>query len=129
MKTLVRILCAALAIGAGVQAAQAEAPSPKALASISSSTSPSFSPDGSKIAFISNATGMPQVWIVSSDGAQLQQLTYLTDPVQSVYWSPKGDWLAYDVAPGGGLNVQVYVVHPDGAGAKLLTAGGEVNAD
>ncbi|MEQ1781951.1 MAG: S9 family peptidase [Hyphomonadaceae bacterium] len=127
MMTLVRVLCAALAIGAGAQAAQAEEPSPKALASISSATSPSFSPDGSKIAFVSNATGMPQVWIVSSDGAELQQLTHLTDPVQSVYWSPKGDWLAYDVAPGGGLNVQVYVVHPDGAGAKLLTAGGEVN--
>jgi Tol biopolymer transport system component len=47
--------------------------------------------------------------------------------VQSVHWSPSGDWLAYDVAPGGGLNVQIYVMKPDGSSVKRLTAGGDEN--
>ena len=62
-----------------------------------------------------------------SAGGGAVQVTRLDDPVQSVSWSPKGDWLAYDVAPGGGLNVQVYVAHADGSGAKLLTKGGQDN--
>ena len=55
------------------------------------------------------------------------QVTKLGDPVQSVAWSPAGDWLAYDVAPGGGLNVQVHVVRPDGSGDRMVTTGGASN--
>jgi dipeptidyl aminopeptidase/acylaminoacyl peptidase len=99
----------------------------EAIAKIRSATSPSFSPDGKRIAFISNASGSPQVWIMPAAGGEARQLTDLPDPVQSVRWSPRGDWLAYDVAPGGGLNVQVYVMRPDGTGAKRLTAGGQEN--
>jgi dipeptidyl aminopeptidase/acylaminoacyl peptidase len=122
-----RMACAALLIGGAAAGARAADLSPKSLASIGSSTSPTFSPDGATIAFVSNASGLPQIWTVSSHGGEPKQLTHLADPVQSVHWSPKGDWLAYDVAPGGGLNVQVYAIHPDGMGVKLLTAGGQVN--
>jgi dipeptidyl aminopeptidase/acylaminoacyl peptidase len=98
----------------------------KAIASIRSSMGASPSPDGKRTAFISNASGSPQVWILG-EGAAPAQLTRLTDPVQSVAWSPAGDWLAYDLAPGGGLNVQVQVVRPDGTGDRLVTAGGQSN--
>jgi dipeptidyl aminopeptidase/acylaminoacyl peptidase len=124
---IVHTFLVALLVAGGASSSVAAELSPKALASIGSSTSPSFSPDGGTIAFVSNASGLPQIWTVSSGGGQPKQLTHLADPVQSVHWSPKGDWLAYDVAPGGGLNVQVYAIHPDGSGAKLLTAGGQVN--
>lgn len=97
-----------------------------AIAGIRSSTGASPSPDGKRIALISNASGSPQVWIRAADGA-LTQVTKLPDPVQSVVWSPAGDWLAYDVAPGGGLNVQVHLVCPDGSGDRLVTAGGQSN--
>ena len=89
--------------------------------------SASFSPDGTQVAYISNASGSPQVWVVPAAGGAPVQVTRLPDPVQSVAWSPTGDRLAYEVAPGGGLNVQVYVARADGSDAKLVTAGGEVN--
>jgi dipeptidyl aminopeptidase/acylaminoacyl peptidase len=96
-----------------------------AIAAIRSSTGASHSPDGTRIAFISNASGSPQVWVLGADGPT--PVTKLGDPVQSVAWSPTGDWLAYDVAPGGGLNVQVHVIRSDGSGDRLVTAGGASN--
>jgi dipeptidyl aminopeptidase/acylaminoacyl peptidase len=99
----------------------------EAIAKMRSASSPSFSPDGARIAFISNVSGSPQVWTMPAGGGSPTQVTRLSDPVQSVHWSPRGDWLAYDVAPGGGLNVQVYVARSDGSAAKLLTKGGTDN--
>jgi len=100
----------------------------EAIARIKSAASPSWSPDGTQLAYISNASGSPQVWVISTaPGGAPKQVTKLADPVQSVAWSPAGDWLAYDVAPRGGLNVQVWLAHPDGSGAKLVTGGGADN--
>jgi Tol biopolymer transport system component len=48
--------------------------------------------------------------------------------ISAVAWSPDGVWLAFVLAPGGGMNTQVYVVHPDGTGLRRLTAGGKENA-
>lgn len=96
-----------------------------AIAAIRSSTGASHAPDGKSIAYISNASGSPQVWVLGVDGPV--QVSRLADPVQSVDWSPAGGWLAYDTAPGGGLNVQVHVVRPDGTGDRLVTSGGASN--
>jgi dipeptidyl aminopeptidase/acylaminoacyl peptidase len=90
-------------------------------------TAPSFSPDGKRIAFLTNISGLPQAWIVSANGGWPDQVTALEDPVSRVLWSPNGDWLALEVAPGGGLNSQVYVVRPDGTGLRRLTDGGKDN--
>ena len=54
-------------------------------------------------------------------------MTALDDPVSSVEWSPSGDWLAISVAPGGGMNGQIYLVRPDGTGLKRYTPGGKDN--
>lgn len=96
----------------------------EAIAEIRSATHPGFSPDASRLAFVSNASGQPQVWVMPASGDAPQELTRHKDPVLSVHWSPKGDWLAYEVAPGGGLNVQVHVMRPDGSESRQLTAAG-----
>ncbi|HEX7287623.1 MAG TPA: S9 family peptidase [Candidatus Angelobacter sp.] len=88
---------------------------------------PSFSPDGKWVSFITNISGAPQVWTVPVEGGYPRMVTNGDDPVVSQQWSPAGDLLAVTIAPGGGLNSQVYVVKPDGTGMRLLTQGGKDN--
>jgi dipeptidyl aminopeptidase/acylaminoacyl peptidase len=87
--------------------------------------SPSFSPDGKAIAFVSNLSGLPQVWTVPAAGGFPRMVTSSDDPVGGVEWSPDGKWIAFTLAPGGGMNAQVFLVRPDGMGLTRLTAGGK----
>ncbi|HLW52930.1 MAG TPA: S9 family peptidase [Candidatus Angelobacter sp.] len=87
----------------------------------------SFSPDGKWVAFVSNLSGVPQLWVVPEEGGYPRMVTNGDDPVVGAEWSPASDWLAVNIAPGGGLNSQVYVVKPDGAGLRRLTLGGKDN--
>jgi dipeptidyl aminopeptidase/acylaminoacyl peptidase len=89
--------------------------------------SPSFSPDGTRLAFVSNLSDVPQIWTVDTKSGWPVLVTALDDPVDSVTWSPDGQWLAFAVAPGGGMNLQIYLVRPDGTGLRRLTDGGKEN--
>lgn len=97
------------------------------MARVGSASSPSFSPNGKWVSFISNISGSPQVWVAPAEGGYPRMVTNGDDPVIQAYWSPASDWVAVTIAPGGGLNTQVYVVKPDGTGMRLLTKGGEDN--
>ena len=59
------------------------------------SMQPQFSPDGSEIAFISDAGGGDNIWIMQADGSDAKQLTeedfrLLNNP----WWSPDGQYIA-----------------------------------
>jgi imidazolonepropionase-like amidohydrolase/Tol biopolymer transport system component len=59
------------------------------------SMQPRFSPDGAEIAFISDAGGGDNIWIMQADGNDARQLTkedfrMLNNP----YWSPDGSYIA-----------------------------------
>ncbi|MFQ5701618.1 MAG: S9 family peptidase [Acidobacteriota bacterium] len=97
------------------------------LAKVGACWSPSFSPDGRQLSFVSNLTGVPQVWTVSVEGGWPRRVTALDDAVGGVTWSPAGKWLAFSLAPGGGMNQQVYLIHPDGTKLRRLTDGGREN--
>ncbi|HKC02199.1 MAG TPA: S9 family peptidase [Sphingomicrobium sp.] len=127
-----RIFCAALlAAAALVRPASAQnadvAKKVEALGKISSATSPTFSPDSRRMAYLSNESGSPQIWVRDLSTGAARQVTNLVDPVGSVFWSPASDRLAYSVLPGGGLNTQIWVINADGSGAVRLTPGGKEN--
>ncbi|MBN1536913.1 MAG: S9 family peptidase [Anaerolineales bacterium] len=89
---------------------------------------PVFSPDGTQLAFLSDLSGLPQVWRVPVCGGWPTPITVLDDPVSKVVWSPAGEWLAFGVAPAGGMNEQIFIVRPDGSDLRCLTNGGnEIN--
>ncbi len=97
------------------------------MAKICACWSPSFSPDGKYIAFISNLNGIPQVWTVSTTGGWPKLATSTNDQIYAVSWAPTDEWLSYSLAPGGGMNTQIYLVKPNGTQSKLLTKGGKEN--
>src|ERR1700719_3414641 len=97
------------------------------LARVGNANSPSFSPDGKWISFIANLSGTPQVWVVSSAGGYPRMVTNGNDPVTQAEWSPASDWIVVGIAPGGGLNTQLYIVKPDGTAMRRLTDGAQDN--
>jgi Tol biopolymer transport system component/DNA-binding winged helix-turn-helix (wHTH) protein len=65
-----------------------------------------FSPDGSKIAFMSSRNGFSEIWIANSDCSSPVQLTaFKQHTVGSPKWSPDGKWLAFDRAVKGQTDV------------------------
>jgi Tol biopolymer transport system component len=88
---------------APVAAADANATPPKVLiASFGRNDSPRYSPDGKKIAFISDRSGSWELWVSDSDGHDLRQITSFGGPVVGTpHWSPDGRYLVFDARPNG----------------------------
>ncbi len=51
---------------------------------------PSWSPDGKSIAYISDATGEYEVYLVPQMGGTAEKLTSAKQPIDSITWSPDG---------------------------------------
>ena len=97
------------------------------LAKVGYCVGPSFSANGERVAFVSDLSGVPQAWTVAVEGGWPERVSALDDQVVGLEWSPRGDRIALVVAPGGGLNTQVYVVRPNGSDLRRLTPGGKEN--
>ena len=81
---------------------------------------PQISPDGDRIAFESDRSGSPEVWVCDRDGRRPVQLTSFVDlNAVSPCWSPDGRWIAFDAAPDG--NPDIYVISADGGSPRPLT--------
>jgi Tol biopolymer transport system component len=64
--------------------------------------SPSFSPDGRTIAFVSDRSGNPEVWFSDSDGMNLRQRTHFGGPwLGTIRWAPDGSTIVFDARPNG----------------------------
>ncbi len=58
-------------------------------------TTPRWSKEGDRIAYISNATGVPQVFVRWMASGEVAQVTHLTEPPSGLAWSPDGSHLAF----------------------------------
>ena len=89
--------------------------------------SPTFSPAGDQLAFVSDLNGSPQVWSIPLEGGFPRAISAFEEQVNAVVWSPAGDWLAVESALGGGMNAQIDILRPDGGERRRLTAAGTTN--
>ncbi len=91
---------------------------------VRSAGSPSFSPDGSRIAFSTQITGSPQLWVTDARGGWPTQLTF-GESVTFHQWSPAGDWIIYGTDRGGNEREGFYLISPDGTVERELLAPSE----
>jgi acylaminoacyl-peptidase len=67
----------------------------RALASGSNNySSPQWSPDGTRLLYVSDANGSSQIWVRWMDTGQDAELTNLTESPGGLTWSPDGRWIA-----------------------------------
>lgn len=84
--------------------------------------SPSFSPDGSKMAFVSDMYGSPQVFIKDLSSGDVKRLTYSGSYNTSPSFSPKGDLIAFVSKINGSF--EICTMNVDGSNQRVLTSGG-----
>jgi TolB protein len=89
-------------------------------------TSPSFSPDGKQVVFMSPRPLTPQLYTMNVDGTGLRLLTPVVAGKRSYRtgadWSPKGDLIAYQQQNG---DFQVWVIGVKDRVMRQLTNEGE----
>lgn len=95
-------------------------------------TNPVWSPDGSKIAFVSNRDSLFAIYIMNADGSNAHLVTSSVQDPGALAWSPAGDKIAFSAGTRAvvGLakpSVQIYTVKIDGSELTRLTSEGEIN--
>jgi dipeptidyl aminopeptidase/acylaminoacyl peptidase len=88
---------------------------------VRSAGGPSFSPDGKRLAYLTNVTGTSQVWITDLPMGEPKQITDYEDNVSFVRWLPDGKGLIFGKAIGGNENTQFFRISADGGDARELT--------
>jgi hypothetical protein len=83
---------------------------------------PAWSPDGRKIAFVSERDRNYGIYVMNADGSGQRRLTGNADPNAGQAWSPDGRKIAF-LRPGGRTS-ELYVMNADGSGQRRLTQRG-----
>ncbi|MCK7470412.1 MAG: hypothetical protein MZU95_06115 [Desulfomicrobium escambiense] len=81
-------------------------------------TSPSFSPDGTKMVFVSDMFGSPQVFIKDLSSGEAKRLTYSGNYNTSPSFSPKGDLIAFVAKINGSF--EICTMNIDGSNQRVL---------
>lgn len=80
-----------------------------------------FSPNGKTLAFLTDITGMPQVWTVLVAGGWPDQRTFGADRVAGLNYAPVGDRLLFQMDTGGDERIQLYLLEDEGTRLTALT--------
>jgi dipeptidyl aminopeptidase/acylaminoacyl peptidase len=82
----------------------------------------SFSPDGRRVSFLTEITGVPQVWEVGAEGASWpEQLTFYEERVSDAAYSPTENRLLFGMDAGGNERSQLFLLE-DGEVTDLTRA-------
>ncbi|MDP1975797.1 MAG: Tol-Pal system protein TolB, partial [Alphaproteobacteria bacterium] len=90
-------------------------------ANTSLNTSPSLSPDGSKVVFNSDRGGSQQLYVMNADGSDQKRISFNGTKYATPVWSPLGDLIAFTKVFNGQYHIGV--MRPDGSNERILTKG------
>ena len=97
-----------------------------AMGRIGTSADGRYSPDGQWIAFLTNISGVPQVWRIPAGGGYPRAVSAGPDAASGLRWSPDGR-LAYAVSPGGGYNARLMLTTVNGTDTVQMDDDGDAN--
>ena len=89
---------------------------------LDSTSAPTWSPDGRRIAFTSyhgRYGGNGEVYVMDADGSNVTRLTNNPERDEYLAWSPDGQRIAFDSVRGG--TEDIYVMNVDGSNVTRLT--------
>jgi Tol biopolymer transport system component len=84
-------------------------------------SSAAWSPDGRKMAFVSDRDGNAEIYVMNADGSAQRRLTRNPASDADPVWSPDGRKIAFVNGAGQLENSGVYVMNADGSGQRRLT--------
>jgi Tol biopolymer transport system component/DNA-binding winged helix-turn-helix (wHTH) protein len=91
-----------------------------AVASSRRESTPQLSPDGRRMAFVSDRSGTWEIWLADADGSNAAQLTFLATSSGAPCWSPDGQYITFQAVIGGQRDV--YLVSAAGGQPRNLTS-------
>lgn len=91
------------------------------LSSTQQDSAPAYSPDGAQVAFQSLRSGSQEIWIASTDGQSLRQLTSFNGFTGSPVWASKGGQIVFDSRTSG--HSHIFSIPAQGGSARQLTFG------
>ncbi|MFG2049219.1 S9 family peptidase [Micromonospora sp. NPDC048935] len=103
-------------------------PRPVAPVPVGEDYRPAPSPDGRRVAYLSDQGGSRRVWVRDTDTGEAVALPTGDEPVLALSWSPDGRWLACVSAPGGAPRTELWVLRPDGTRRRQLAGFGRRSA-
>lgn len=81
---------------------------------------PAWSPDGTRIAFVSDRDGNDDIWVAYTDGSGQVNLTHHEAKDHSPAWSPDGEWIAF-ASVRDSIYWELYLMRSDGSNVRRLT--------
>lgn len=85
-------------------------------------SSPTWAPDGIRLAFVSDFDGDAEIWTITEDGNNIRQITNNSGIDKDPVWSPDGALIAFASDQESPDVTKIFTMNPDGSDVKRLTS-------